>query len=253
MSNNPFRLDNQLALVTGGGSGLGLATGQALVEAGARVILTGRRLEPLQQACVQLGPAAHYVQHDVTDLAATPALIEHIEQQFGPLDILVNNAGIIFKKLAVDTNDADLAQMMQTHLFGSFALSRECGRRMMERGRGSIIMILSMVALFGVPQVSAYTAAKTAMLGLTRALTVELSRHGVRVNAVAPGWIETEMTRQAFEGDPARKEKSLNRTPIGRMGDPLDIGYAIVYLCSPAAKFVTGVVLPVDGGASIGF
>ncbi|GIK41551.1 MAG: 3-oxoacyl-ACP reductase [Chloroflexota bacterium] len=253
MTGNPFRLENQWALVTGGGSGLGLATCQALVEAGAQVILTGRRVEPLQEACAQLGPAAHYLRHDVTDLASTPVLIEQIEQQYGPLDILVNNAGIISKKPAIETKDVELAQIMQTHLFGSFALSRECGRRMLERQRGSIIMILSMAALFGIPQISPYTAAKSSLLGLTRALAVELSPHGVRVNAVAPGWIETDMTRRAFESDPARKAKALSRTPLGRMGEPLDIGYAIVYLCSPAAKFVTGVVLPVDGGASIGF
>lgn len=253
MTDNPFRLENQLALVTGGGSGLGLATCQALVQAGAQVIITGRRIELLQQACAQLGPAAHYLQHDVTDLAAIPALIEQIEQQFGGLDILVNNAGIISKKLAIETSDAEVAQMMQTHLFGSFALSRECGRRMIERQRGSIIMILSMAALFGIPQISPYTAAKAALLGLTRALAVELSPYGVRVNAVAPGWIETDMTRRAFAGDPIRKEKVLSRTPMGRMGEPIDIGHAVVYLCSPAAKFVTGIVLPVDGGASIGF
>ncbi len=250
---NPFRLDNQLALVTGGGTGLGLATCQALIEAGAQVIMTGRRIELLQQACTQLGPAVHYLQHDVTDLSSTPALIEQIESQFGPLDILVNNAGINFKKLAIETSDAELIQMMQTHLFGSFALSRECGQRMLNRERGSIVMILSMAALFGIPQISSYTAAKTALLGLTRALAVEYSPHGIRVNAVAPGWIETDMSRRAFADDPARKQKVLSRTPLGRLGEPIDIGYAIVYLCSPAARFVTGVVLPVDGGASIGF
>lgn len=250
---NPFRLDNQLALVTGGGTGLGLATCQALIEAGGQVVMTGRRVEPLQAACAQLGPAAHYLQHDVADLSSTPALVEQVERQFGPLDILVNNAGINFKKLAVDTADAELARMMQTNLFGPFALSRECGRRMLARQRGAIVMILSMAALFGIPQVSSYTAAKTALLGLTRALATEFSPHGVRVNAVAPGWIETQMSRTALENDPARKQKVLGRTPLGRLGEPLDIGYAVVYLCSPAAKFVTGAVLPVDGGASIGF
>lgn len=253
MTQNPFRLDNQIALVTGGGTGLGLATCQALVEAGAHVIMTGRREEVLRQACLQLGQAAHYLPHDITDLASLPGLVEEIERRFGPLDILVNNAGIHLKKSAVDTSDAELAQVMQTHLFGSFALSRECGRRMLERGRGSILMILSMAALFGIPQVASYTAAKTALLGLTRALAVELSPQGVRVNAIAPGWIETAMSRPVLESDPARKQKVLSRTPLGRLGEPIDIGYAVVYLCSPAAKFVTGAVLPVDGGASIGF
>lgn len=253
MITHPFSLKEQLALVTGGGTGLGLATCQALVQAGARVIMTGRREEPLRQASSQLGQAADYIQHDVTELETIPKLVAQAEKQFGPIDILVNNAGIHLKKPAIDTTDADMAQVIQTHLFGSFALSRECGRRMMGRKQGSIIMILSMAALFGVPQVASYTAAKSAMMGLTRALTAEFSPQGVRVNAIAPGFIKTSMTRSALDDDPPRKQKVLSRTPMGHMGEPIDIGYAVVYLCSPAAKFVTGAVLPVDGGASIGF
>lgn len=253
MTNDPFRLDGQLALVTGGGSGLGLAISQAFVAAGAKVIITGRREARLKQAVAQLGPAAGYVPHDVTDLDSIPGMVALVEERWQPVDILVNNAGIHIKKLAVDTDAADLQQMMQTHLFGAFQLSRECGRRMAARQRGSIMMILSMAAMFGIPQVAAYTAAKSALLGLTRALAVELSPQNVRVNAIAPGWIETDMSRGALENDPAREQKILGRTPMNRLGEPLDIGYAAVFLCSPAAKFVTGVILPVDGGASIGF
>jgi gluconate 5-dehydrogenase len=253
MIKNPFCLDDQLALITGGGSGIGFAISQTLVDAGAQVILMGRRLELLKQRCAQLGPAAHYLQHDVTNVGDAPAKVKQIERQFGTVDILVNNAGINLKKPALETDDAEMAQMMQTHLLGSFALSRECGRGMIEHRRGSIVMILSMAALFGLPQVSAYTAAKSALLGLTRALAVEFSPHGVRVNGIAPGWIETDMLRKSFEGDAAREQKVLNRTSLGQLGEPIDIGYAVVYLCSPAAKYVTGAVLPVDGGASIGF
>jgi NAD(P)-dependent dehydrogenase (short-subunit alcohol dehydrogenase family) len=253
MSKNPFRLDGELALVTGGGTGLGLAISQALVEAGASVVITGRREEILKMACQQLGNAASYIQHDVTELASIPALIKRIERDIQPLDILVNNAGIHLKKLAIDTTDADLAQMMQTHLFSSFALSREAGRGMMARQHGSIIMILSMAALFGIPQVSGYTAAKGALMGLTHALATEFSPHNVRVNGIAPGWIETDMSRKATQDDSERLQSILQRTPMNRMGEPLDIGYAVVYLSSIAAKYVTGVVLPVDGGTSIGF
>lgn len=248
-----FRLDGQLALVTGGGTGLGLAMCKALIEAGARVVMTGRRLEVLQQACAALGAVATYIQHDVNDLPSIPALIEKVEQEQGPLDILINNAGINKKQPAVDTSDADVQNIVSTHLFGSFALSRECGRRMIARGSGSIIMIVSMTALFGIPQVSAYGAAKSAMLGLTRLLAVEFSPHGVRVNAIAPGWIDSAMSRKSFENDPARKQRIVSRTPMGRIGEPDDVGSAAVFLCSPAATFITGVVLPVDGGVSIGF
>jgi len=253
MGRDVFRLDGQLALVTGGGTGLGLGICQALTQAGARVVMTGRRQDVLRDACQQLGSAAGYLQHDVTDLSTIPGLVQRIEEELGPLDILVNNAGNHLKRPAVETSDADLAGILQTHLLGSFALSRECGRRMTGRGRGSILMIASMSALFGIPQVSAYSAAKSAMAGLTRALAVEFSPHGVRVNAIAPGWIDTMLSRKAFEGDPARKQRILDRTPMGTLGEILDVGYAAVYLSSPAARFVTGIVLPVDGGASIGF
>jgi gluconate 5-dehydrogenase len=250
---NAFRLDGQLVLVTGGGTGLGFGICQAMTEAGARVVMTGRTEGTLQQACKHLGASAAYVRHDVTDLPSIPGLVEQVESRFGPVDVLVNNAGNYLKKSAVDTSDADFASVLHTHLFGAYALSRESGRRMLARKQGSILMIVSMASLFGIPMVSAYSAAKSALLGLTRALTVELSPHGVRVNAIAPGWFNTALNRKAFETDPARKQKIVERTPLGRLGEEMDVGYAAVYLCSPAAKFVTGVCLAVDGGASIGF
>lgn len=249
----PFRLDGQHALITGGGAGIGLAIARAMVESGAGVMVTGRHDETLRQACDDLGSRARYLVHDVTDLRAIPGVIEEVEGRYGPLDILVNNAGNHLKKPAVETSDAELAGMITTHVSGAYALSRECGRRMMERERGSIVLILSMAALFGIPHVSAYSAAKASLLGLTRSLATEFSPRGVRVNAVAPGWIDTAMSRAAFQNDPARRTRVLERTPLGRLGNPSDVGYAAVYLCSPAARFVTGIVLPVDGGASIGF
>jgi len=253
MSGDAFRLDGQLALVTGGGTGLGFGICQAMVEAGARVVMTGRREEVLHDACVQLKGGAQYLPHDVADLRSVPALVEEVEERFGPLHILVNNAGNHLKKPAVETTDAEFGVVLQTHLFGAFTLTRECARRMIPRKHGAIVMIASMTSLFGIPSVSAYGAAKSAVAGLTRLLATEFSPHGVRINAIAPGWFDTALNRQAFAGDPARLEKILSRTPMGRVGESLDVGHAAVYLCSPAAKFVTGVVLPVDGGASIGF
>jgi gluconate 5-dehydrogenase len=124
---------------------------------------------------------------------------------------------------------------------------------MIQRGRGSILFIASMASFIGVPNVLAYTASKTACLGMVRGLAAELSPQGVRVNAIAPGWIRTAMTDDALSKDPARKNKIIARTPMNRLGETEDIGFAAVYLSSPAAKFVTGTVLTVDGGASIGF
>jgi len=253
MNGDAFRLDGHVALVTGGGTGLGFGICQAMVEAGARVVMTGRREDVLQDACVQLKGGAQYFPHDVADLSSIPAFVEEVEERFGPLHILVNNAGNHLKKPAVETTDEEFARVLHTHLFGTFSLTRECARRMIGRKRGSIVMIASMTSLFGIPSVSAYGAAKSAVAGLTRLLATEFSPHGVRINAVAPGWFDTALNRHAFAGDPGRLQKILSRTPLGRVGEPLDVGYAAVYLCSPAAKFVTGVVLPVDGGASVGF
>jgi gluconate 5-dehydrogenase len=253
MAANAFRLDGELALVTGGGTGLGYGMCQAMVEAGARVVIAGRREEVLRQACEQLGSSAASIRCDVTDLAGLPGLVEEVERRFGRLTILINNAGNHLKKPIVDVSDAEAMNVFQTHLFSAYVLSRECGRSMIARKQGSILMIASMTALFGIPLVSAYGTAKSGLVGLTRALATEFSPHGVRVNAIAPGWFDTALNRQAFQGDPARLQKILARTPMGRVGEALDVGYAAVYLCSPASKFVTGVVLPVDGGASIGF
>jgi NAD(P)-dependent dehydrogenase (short-subunit alcohol dehydrogenase family) len=190
---------------------------------------------------------------DVTRHAELPKLVQVIKRQYGPVSILVNNAGIHLKKPAVDTTEEEFLQVLQTHVLGAHALTRAVLPDMMARRSGSILFISSMAALFGVPQVIAYSAAKSAFLGMVRSLATEVSPHGVRVNAIAPGWIETEMSRKAVNGDPARRQKIINRTPAGRFGEPEDIGLAAVYLASPAAKFITGAVLPVDGGASIGF
>lgn len=249
----PFLLENDLALITGGGSGLGLAMAHCLAAAGARVVLAGRGEEKLKQAVGMIGPRADYVAHDVTKLEEAPSLVDKVSQRFGPVTILINNAGIHLKKAAVDTTEEEFLKVLTTHVLGSHALSRAVAPSMMQRGGGSILFIASMASLFGIPKVVAYSAAKSAYLGMVRAMATEFSPHGVRVNAIAPGWIETDMTAKAMQGDPARKEKILSRTPMARFGEADDVGFAAVYLCSPAAKFITGVVLPVDGGASIGF
>ena len=146
-----------------------------------------------------------------------------------------------------------MTQILDVHVLGAFSLSRHAARRMMERGQGSIIYIASMASLFGIPNVVAYAAAKTAHLGLVRTLANEWSGRGGRVNAIAPGWILTDMSRTALEKNPRRKEKVLGRTPMGTLGTPEDIGWAAASLASSASRFITGTCVPVDGGASIGF
>jgi gluconate 5-dehydrogenase len=251
--NSPFDLAGETALITGGGTGLGLGMAKCFVAAGARVVLVGRRKEELEKACVLLGTNAFAVQGDVTKLETIPALVDAAEKSAGPVSILVNNAGVHLKKPAMETSDSEFANVLQTHVFGAFALAREAGRGMVARKHGSILFTASMASLMGIPLVVAYSAAKAAYVGMMRTLSVELGLSGVRVNAIAPGWIQSEMLDKALAGDPPRKAKILGRTPLNRFGEPADIGWAAVYLCSPAAKFVTGVVLPVDGGAAEAF
>ena len=251
--NNPFDLSGQTALITGGGSGLGFGIAKGMCNAGARVLLVGRNADRLHEACAQLGDRAAAAPFDVTDLAGIPSFVRDVQNRMGPVDILVNNAGVHLKKPALEVTDAEFQTVMSTHVNAAFALSREFSRGMVERGKGSILFIASMASLFGIPQVVAYSAAKSAHLGLVRALSADLAPCGVRVNAIAPGWIHSEMMHKAVNSDPARRTKILSRTPLGDFGEPEDIAAAAVYLSSPAAKFVTGVCLPVDGGASIGF
>ncbi len=251
---NPFRLDGETALITGGGSGLGLGMAQCMVNAGATVVIVGRRRELLEDACGELGENAHFVVHDVNKVNEADALIEEAERKSGsPITALINNAGVHLKKPATDTTPEEFENVMRTHVTGAHALTRAVLPGMCERGHGSILFIASMTSFIGMPWVIAYAAAKSAHVGLVRSLAVEVSSKGVRVNAIAPGWVDSAMTRKAMEADPERKRKILSRTPMGRFGEPDDIGNAAVYLCSPAAKFVTGVLFPVDGGAAIGF
>ena len=248
-----FSLRGEHALITGGGTGIGLAIARAMHAAGARVVLIGRREAELAAAVKELGDGASYYVHDITQFAAAAPLVERITTAHGPLTCLVNNAGMHLKKPAVDTTPEEFQQVMNTHIFGAHALSRAVIPGMIERKHGNVIFIASMASLFGIPLVVAYAAAKSAMIGMIRTMATELSPHNVRVNAIAPGWIDTAMSRKAFAGDPNRKSKIISRTPMARLGEPEDVGWAAVYITSPAAKFVTGSILPVDGGVAMGF
>ena len=248
-----FSLRSETVLITGGGTGIGLAMARAMHAAGAHVVLVGRREVELAAAVKSLGSGASYVVHDITRLDAAPSLVARIAGEAGPVTCLVNNAGIHLKKPAVETTPEEFQRVLNTHIVGAHALTRAVTPGMIERRHGSILFTGSMASLFGIPLVIAYTAAKSAMVGMVKGYATEFSAHGVRVNCIAPGWIETEMSRRALEGDPVRKAKVLGRTPAATLGLPEDVGWAAAYLASPAAKFVTGVTLPVDGGASIGF
>ena len=233
---------------------MGFGIAKAFIDAGLeKLVITGRREHVLKEACDQLSGRAEYIVNDITDTESLPGLIEDIETRFGPIDILVNNAGINQKKKTLEVSDSEFDKIIQTNLNSLFVLSRETGKKMVGRERGSIINIISMAAMYGIPHVAAYTASKTGVLGLTRALAVDFSPYGVRVNAIAPGFIESPMHTKAFNADPDRKRRVLERTPMQRFGTPEDVALAAVYLASDASKFITGINLPVDGGNSIGF
>ncbi len=248
-----FDLTGQTAIITGGGTGLGLGMARCLSVSGAKVVIVGRRQDELDKACATLGKNAFALRGDVTDLSSAPALVDQAEKLAGPVSIVINNAGVHLKKPASETSDAEFANVLQTHVFGAFALTRDAGRRMLARKSGSILFTASMASLMGIPLVVAYSAAKSAYVGMVRTLATEWGPQGVRVNAIAPGWIGSPMLEQALNNDPARKAKVLGRIPAGGFGEPDDIGWAAVYLVSPAAKYVNGVVLPVDGGAAESF
>jgi NAD(P)-dependent dehydrogenase (short-subunit alcohol dehydrogenase family) len=248
-----FSLAGRVALITGGGTGIGLEIARCMVHAGATVIITGRRESVLQDSAADLGQGAHFLVNDVTDLSSIEGLVEQIEATYGPLDILVNNAGINMKKPALEVTDEDFSRIIHTNLNAVFALTRAAAKRMVARRSGTILMISSMAAYYGIDRVVAYAASKSAVEGMVKVLASEFSVHGVRVNAIAPGFIETEMSRTAMNSDPERRDRAMRRTPMGKFGRPEDIGHAAVFLSSEAARYITGVSLPVDGGNSIGF
>ncbi|HXB93762.1 MAG TPA: SDR family oxidoreductase [Puia sp.] len=244
---------NRIAIITGGGSGIGLAIAEKFIEGNIQTIIIGRDQKKLNAAKEKLGDLCHPICQDLDDLASLPSLVRTIIHRFGKIDILVNNAGINMKKEFADVTDEEFEKILHTNVRSVFALSREVIKTMIPLGKGNIINISSMASQYGIPKVIAYTASKSAIEGMTRAMAVELSPLGILVNCIAPGFIATDMSSRALNGDAERRGKVFGRTPLGKMGDPSDIGDAAFFLASEGAKYMTGVVLPVDGGNSIGF
>ncbi|SFF47711.1 SDR family NAD(P)-dependent oxidoreductase [Thermoflexibacter ruber] len=243
----------KIAIVTGGGSGIGLAIAQKFVANQIFTIIIGRDKEKLEKAQASLGELCAAISFDLNDLSQIPALVESIAQQYGKIDILVNNAGINMKKELTEVSDEDFQRILHTNVSSVFAMSREVVKQMLKQKSGVIIHISSMAAMYGLPKVIAYTASKSAIEGMTKAMASELSPLGIRVNAIAPGFIATDMSAKALNNDPERKQKVLSRTPMGYLGETADIGEAALFLASDGAKYITGVSLRVDGGNAIGF
>ncbi len=243
-----------IALITGGSSGIGYAIAQRFVQEGYTTLITGRNTEKLTRAAQELGPHCHGIPFDMDALEQIPAFVQRVRQNFGTIDVLVNNAGINQKKPFLEVTDTDFERIILTNQKALFAMSREVVKVMLQQEtHGTIVNISSMASQYGIPQVIAYTAAKTALEGMTRAMAVELSPQGIRVNCVAPGFIKTEMSSRALDNDPARKNKVLSRTPMGRLGSTTEVANAVYFLASEQASFITGEILKVDGGNASGF
>ena len=244
MANGFGSLDGKVALVTGGSRGIGAAISRELAKAGAKVALNYRAgQEAADEVAGEIGGLA--VRADVSKPEEVQALIERVEGGLGDIDALVNNAGVTRDTLIARMTDDDWQTVIDTNLRGTFNTSRAVSRKMLRRRAGSIVNLSSVVGVHGNPGQANYAASKAGIIGLTKALARELGSRGVRVNAIAPGYISTELTDVLND---EQRGLILQNTPLGRLGEPEDVARAVRFLCSDEAAFITGEVLLVDGG-----
>ena len=245
-------LDGRVALVTGGSRGIGAAVCAELGAAGAEVVVNyARSADAAEAVCAGIrdaGGTATAVAGDISTPEGASALVSHVESEVGPIAILVCNAGVTRDNLIMKLSDEDWRTVVDTNLGGAFFTCRAVARPMLKRRAGAIVTMSSVVGVHGNAGQTNYAASKAGLIGLTKALAKELGGRGIRVNAIAPGYISTELTDALPE---AAREAILGQTPLGRLGDPADVARAVRFLVSDAAAFVTGDVLAVDGGLGI--
>ena len=245
-----FGLDGKVALVTGASSGLGARFAQALALAGARVLLCARREDRLRTVVDEIaraGGKAAAIRLDVTDEVAVGEAFDAAEAAFGPVDILVNNAGIAPMGLVTETSTEEWDAVIGVNLRAAFMVAREGARRMVAQGTGgSIVNIASILASFGTKGGAAYCASKGGVVQLTRTMALELARHNIRVNAIAPGYFTSEMNEEYFETEAA--QRMIKDVPMRRVADPNELDAALLMLAGPGGSYITGSVVTVDGG-----
>ena len=242
-----MRLKDKTAIITGGGTGIGLATARAFCQEGAKVILFGRRKEKLEKAVEKLGGSAIIVQGDMTNNNDLDKLINKTLHNFKKIDVLVNNAGLFNGSPLHEISDSQWDEIMDINIRSVFQLTRRVLPVMLSQKYGSIIHISSILGLIAVPQVAAYNVSKGALNQFSRSIAVEYGSSGIRSNSICPGLIATDMTADLMKDADLMKEWS-KEYPIGRFGKPEDVANACLYLASDESSFVTGITLPVDGG-----
>jgi 2-dehydro-3-deoxy-D-gluconate 5-dehydrogenase len=249
-----YDLTGRVAIVTGGNGGIGLGMAEGLAAAGADVVLAGRNAEKARSALEGLqghGRRCAFIAADVTQAASCRDLVAETVSRFGRLDILINNAGTSVRKMPQDYTEAEWHHVLDTNLTGAFLCSQAAYPAMKRAGGGKMINIGSMMSLFGAPYATPYAASKGGIVQMTRALATAWARDNIQVNAVLPGWIDTELTRAARRQVEGLHDRVEARTPAGRWGVPADMAGIAVFLASGGADFITGAAIPVDGGYSI--
>jgi NAD(P)-dependent dehydrogenase (short-subunit alcohol dehydrogenase family) len=248
-------LAGRVALVTGAGRGLGRAIARAVGRAGAAVACAGRSRDQVDAAAAELeaaGARALALGLDVTRTDQITAAVEEAEARLGPIDILVNNAGITLERKTVELTDEEWDRVLATNVTAMFRCARAVAPGMIRRGHGKVINVGSMYGVIGVARYAAYCASKAAVDGLTRSLAVEWARHGIQINCLAPGYMNTDIPRAAL-ADERTRALFLSKVPARRIGEPEEVGALAVYLASPASDFMTGQTLYLDGGQTIGW
>src|SRR6266700_1522533 len=247
--------DNRVALVTGAASGMGLATAKAFAEAGAAVVLADFREEAVKaeaQGLMAVGHKVIAIRCDVSDDAQVAAMVERTVAEFGRLDAAFNNAGVMARIAPMaDTTDEEWDRVIGINLRGVWSCMKHELRQMQRKGSGVIVNNASVGALTGNPGIGSYIASKHGVIGLTRTAALEYIRHGIRVNAINPGLIDTQVARDVVSGDEAAYAEIAKNVPIGRAGTPDEIASTVLFLCSPAASYVVGHALTVDGGMTV--
>ncbi|MGE0563794.1 MAG: SDR family NAD(P)-dependent oxidoreductase [Pseudolabrys sp.] len=253
MTSSMFDLAGRVALVTGGNGGIGLGIAGGLLRAGAAVMITGRNAAKAETALVELRRSgrAEFIAADIGDEAACRDLVPRTVASLGRLDIVVNNAGTTFRKPPEQISMQEWHTVIGTNLTSAFVLSQAAYPEMKKSGHGKIINIGSMLSIFGMGVAAPYGASKGGIVQLTRSLAVAWAKDNIQVNALLPGWIDTDLTRHGRQQIAGLHERVLARTPAGRWGDPADFAGVAVFLASPASDFVTGTAIPIDGGFSV--